>query len=159
MTSLFVYYVEGLPVFRGDAGLYFWKKFCFFNTTLVFVDRVLWTLYLAFHTWHGDLVSCSSRSDMHGGVERPSSVVSACKALHGSDTKTRKLLGWMKLCFPYFHMRGDWFALQANQCVFCLLPPPPLYLISCTLHDLVETPILLPSRFWRRWWRWNGWQQ
>ena len=80
-------------------------------------DCVLGLLCLARHTWQCPCISVvpeatheASRGPLRGAVSAP-------KALQGSETETRELLGGTEEN-SVSPMRGHWFALQANQWFF-----------------------------------------
>ena len=83
----------------------------------VVVDGVLGPLRLARHTWRCPCISVVPEATHEASRGPEKGAVSAQKALRGSETETRELLGGTEenRVSP---MRGHWFALQANQWVF-----------------------------------------
>ena len=72
---------------------------------------------LTCHTWWRPCISVVPEAIHKASWWPLKGVVSAEKALQGSKTKTRELLGGMEEN-SVSSMRGHWFALQANQLFF-----------------------------------------
>ena len=84
----------------------------------VVVDGVLGPPRLACHTWRCPCISVVPEAT-HKASRRPmKGAVSAEKALKGSETETRELLGGMEEMIVS-STRVHWFPLQANKSFFC----------------------------------------
>ena len=80
-------------------------------------DGVLGTPRVAQHTWRCPCISVVPEATHEASRGPEKGAVSAQKALRGSETETRELLGGTEEN-SVSPMRGHWFALQANQWVF-----------------------------------------
>ena len=83
----------------------------------VVVDGVLGPPRLARHTWRCPCISVVPEATHEASRGPEKGAVSAQKALRGSETETRELLGGTEEN-SVSPMRGHWFALQANQWFF-----------------------------------------
>ena len=84
--------------------------------------RVLGPLRLAWKTWRFPCFSVVTEATQGASRGPLKGAVSAQKALQGSETETRELLGWLEDKSTYYPNEGYWFALH-RQFFFYLFDP------------------------------------